>query len=197
MKPADTGHLYDKIASRWDAEIGASTTGLLFVERAIRLAPSGGKALDVGCGSGGRIITALVAAGFQVVGLDISAAMIEMAKTRHPDLNFICDDICEWRPPEQYNVIIAWDSIFHVPHASQSSVIRKLCGALAHSGVILFTAAGIDAEILGEMYDERFYYSSLAAMDYLRLLAEMECRCVLLDRDQYPEEHVVYIGVKS
>src|SRR4030095_12486363 len=71
----------------------------------------------------------------------------------------------------------------------QSSVIRKLCGALVHGGVILFTAAGIDAEILGEMYDEQFYYSSLAAMDYLRLLAEMECRCVLLDRDKYPAEN--------
>jgi SAM-dependent methyltransferase len=197
MKPADTGHLYDKIASRWDAQIGNSTAGLQFVERAMRLAPFRGKALDVGCGSGGRIITTLVAAGFQVVGLDISAAMIELAKAHHSDLDFICDDVCEWVPQEQYDVILAWDSIFHVPYASQSRVIRKLCGTLTHGGVILFTAGGIDGEITGEMYDERFYYSSLADEDYLRLLAEMECRCVLLDRDQYPEEHVVFIGVKS
>src|SRR5262245_43798095 len=109
MKPTDTGILYDKIASWWDEQVVESTTGLQFVRRAIRLSTNKGKALDVGCGSGGRIITALLDAGFRVTGIDVSGAMIELARKRHTGLSFVHEDICEWRIPEQYDAIIAWD----------------------------------------------------------------------------------------
>jgi SAM-dependent methyltransferase len=196
MKPTETGHLYDKIASWWDDQQRGSTTGLHFVRLAIGLCADRGKALDVGCGSGGRIVTALLDAGFRVVGIDVSEAMIELARKRHPGSYFIHGDICGWQPPEKYDVIIAWDSIFHVPYLAQRQVIGKLCSALANNGSILFTAGGIDGEITGRMCGQSFYYSSLAEEDYLRILKDMGCRCVLLERDQYPEKHVVFIGIK-
>lgn len=196
MKPTDTGHLYDKIASWWNDQQDRSLTGLRFVQRAIRFCANRGAALDVGCGSGGNIIAALVEAGFQVTGIDVSEAMVENARKRHPGLDFIHGDICEWLPHQQYDAIIAWDSLFHVPYADQGRVIEKLCDALAPGGVILFTAGGVDGEITGQMHGLNFYYSSLAEEEYLGLLKEKDCTCVLLERDQYPEEHVVFIGVK-
>jgi SAM-dependent methyltransferase len=196
MKPTDTGHLYDKIASWWNEQEVESTTGLHFVHRAIRLSANRGKALDVGCGSGGRIITALLDARFYVTGIDVSAAMVELARKRHPGSYFVHGDICEWRLPEQYDAIIAWDSIFHAPYSAQRHVIEKLCGALAKGGVILFTAGGIDDEITGHMCGQNFYYSSLSEEEYLRILKDTGCKIILLERDQYPEEHVVFIGAK-
>jgi SAM-dependent methyltransferase len=197
MKPTETGRLYDNIAPWWDAQQDASTTGMRFVYRAISLAVRRGKALDVGCGSGGRIITALLDAGFQVTGLDVSAAMLELARRRHPNSSFIHEDICVWSPAEQYDVIVAWDSVFHAPHAAQRPVIEKLCGALAPGGVLLFTAGGVDGEITGEMCGQTFYYSSLVAEEYWRILTCQGCTCVLFERDQYPELHLVVIGIKS
>lgn len=47
------------------------------------------------------------------------------------------------------------------------------------------------------MCGQNFYYSSLAEEEYLRILKDMGCTCVLLERDQYPEEHVVFIGTKG
>ena len=93
-------------------------------------------------------------------------------------------------------MIIAWDSIFHVPHGEQRRVVGTLCDALAPGGVLLFTAGGIDGEITGPMCGQSFYYSSLADQDYLKVLTERACRCILLERDQHPDDHIVVIGMK-
>ena len=197
MKPRDTGHLYDRIAPWWDHQGAQSTAGIDFVRTAIRLSAGKGSALDVGCGSGGRIIDALLGAGFRVTGLDVSGSMLAYARRRHPGSRFILGDICEWEPEERYEAIIAWDSIFHVPYDAQRRVVMKLCDALASGGVILFTAGGVDGEITGRMRGQDFYYSSLAEEEYLRVMKERGCKCVLMQRDQYPEEHVVFIGAKG
>ncbi|MGH7712632.1 MAG: class I SAM-dependent methyltransferase [Gemmatimonadaceae bacterium] len=197
VKPEDTGRRYDAIAAWWDAQAATMSAGVASVRRAIDLCAHKRNALDVGCGSGGRVIAALTAAGFVVVALDVSESMLALAKQHHPEVSFVHGDICQWEPPERYDLIVAWDSIFHVPHASQRPVVAKLCAALAPGGVILFTAGGIDGEITGEVAGEAFYYSSLADSEYLRILKDSGCTCVLLERDQFPEEHIVVIGAKT
>jgi len=197
MKPTDTGHLYDRIATWWNEQEHDLTSGIHFVHRAIMLCPKRDSALDVGCGSGGRMIAVLLNAGFQVTGIDVSEVMLECARKRHPDAEFIHADICEWEPRQRYDAIIAWDSIFHVPYAAQGAVVARLCDAVANGGVVLFTAGGVDGEITGQMCGQDFYYSSLGEEEYLRIMKENGCKCVLMERDQYPEQHVVFIGVKG
>lgn len=173
------------------------TAGVGFVRKTLRFSAGKGNALDVGCGSGGRIIALLLDAGFQVTGIDVSEAQLELAKKRHPDSRFILADICEWKIEERYDVIIAWDSIFHAPYSEQRAVVGKLCNALAAGGVILFTAGGVDGEITGRMRGRDFYYSSLAEEEYLKTMKVCGCRCILMEGDQYPAEHTVFIGAKS
>lgn len=196
-RPEETGRRYDAIAAWWVSQEEMSSSGLRYLRRAIALCTKGRKALDVGCGSGGRIITALRRAGFQVIGLDVSPTMLEQAKARHSDASFIRADICEWQAPQKYDLIVAWDSIFHVPRDSQRPVVEKLCDALAPGGAILFTAGGVDGEITGEMSGQMFYYGSLADGEYLQILTARGCTCVLLDRDQYPEDHIVVLGARA
>ncbi len=76
-------------------------------------------------------------------------------------------------------------------------MIEKLCEALTKGGVLLFTAGGVEGEVRGEMCGETFYYSSLSAEEYLKILNEKDCKCILLQRDQYPDEHVVFIAAKN
>ena len=99
------------------------SAGMHYIERAISLCSKRRKALDVGCGSGGRIIDALTSAGFEVLGLDVSDSMLALAKSRHPAAKFVHGDVCEWEPSDKYDLIIAWDSVFHVRTAisAQSS----------------------------------------------------------------------------
>lgn len=197
MKPTETGKLYDKISAWWNNNENHLTIGVDFLQKALKFSAGNGKALDVGCGSGGRIINALLDAGFRVTGIDVSEAQLENARNRHPDSDFILADICELEIKERYDVIIAWDSIFHVPYAEQRSVVGKLCAALAPGGVILFTAGGTDGQITGLMRGFDFYYSSLDEEEYLKVMKENGCKCILMERDQYPAEHTVFIGAKE
>ena len=146
---------------------------------------------------GGRIVDALTSAGFQAVGVDASAEMVRRARRRHPSSQFVHADICEWLPPGKYDIVVAWDSIFHAPYAEQRPVVGKLCDALAPGGSILFTAGGVDGEIIGENRGQTFYYSSLTEIEYLRVLSECGCKCILLERDSHPDEHIVVIGIKA
>ena len=196
VEPGQIGRLYDAIAAWWDDQQATSTSGLAYVRRVAELPANRRRALDVGCGSG-RLTAALTGAGYRVVGMDVSPGMLALARGRHPGSPFLQADICTWTPPEQYDLVIAWDSIFHVPHAEQRGVVGKLCDALAPGGAVLFTAGGIDGEVTGPMCGETFYYSSLDVEEYLRVLKARGCRCVLLEMDQYPEEHVVLIGVRA
>ncbi len=58
------------------------------MKRAIQYCKNHHKALDVGCGSGGRIINKLLEIGFKVKGIDVSEKMLELAKANHPNVEF-------------------------------------------------------------------------------------------------------------
>jgi SAM-dependent methyltransferase len=54
--------------------------------------------VDVGCGTG-RHAAFLAEAGFDVIGIDGSPHMIDVARARAPQLQFEVADLFTWRPP--------------------------------------------------------------------------------------------------
>ncbi|RDW76150.1 hypothetical protein BP5796_06971 [Coleophoma crateriformis] len=52
------------------------------IDEVIRLVPAGSKVLDVGCGTGVPVSEMLAQAGMNIVGIDISPNMIQLAKDR-------------------------------------------------------------------------------------------------------------------
>lgn len=197
MHPREIGRRYDAIAATWDAHRRESSQGVSFLERAIDACKSGSTALDVGCGSGGQMLDKMIAAGFRVTGLDVSRSMLDIARARYPAVELVHDDITEWKPRSQFDLIVAWDSIFHLPHDSHAPVIEKLCATLAEGGVLLFTAGGIDGEIVGEMHDHEFGYSSLSDDTLIELVRRGGCVPILVERDQLPLEHLVVVATRS
>jgi len=199
MKPGETGEGYDQLADHWDSDAFPRTNGIAQHERAIAFVKHRRHALDVGCGSSGRIIDLLMGHGFRVEGVDVSQRMIELARRRHPEVVLHHADICGWAIPRQYDLICAWDSIWHLPLADQEPVLRKLCGALSHGGVLIFTTGGLDApsEKRDSTMGPPMYYSVLGIPATLRILTEAGCVCRHLEYDQYPELHVYVIAQKN
>ena len=196
MDPFETGRRYDRIVAYWDREGGGRRAGFDYLQRAIELVSERRRALDVGCGNG-RMSGILAAAGFRVTGVDVSEEMLRLARSRHPQVEFVRADICRWQSPEDYDLIVAWDSTFHVPHDRQAATVRRLRSALVHGGILLFTAGDGDGETTGKMDGVEFYYSSLTESAYRALLRDSGCTCILSDHDQLPERHVVFIARKD
>jgi SAM-dependent methyltransferase len=198
MKPTDIASSYDQLAERWSG-LERSENGIAQHERAIAFLKRKRYALDVGCGSSGRFIDLLMRHSFHVEGVDISERMIALASHRHPGITFYRADICEWRFPRQYDLISAWDSVWHLPLAQQRPVLKKLMDGLTPGGVFIFTTPGLDApseKIDSEMGPE-MYYSGLGIPDTLELVAETGCVCRHFEYDQYPELHLYVIAQRA
>jgi trans-aconitate methyltransferase len=131
MDTKDTAQNYDAIAGWWLQQMKESTYGLAALERTLTFVGEGRHALDVGCGCEGRFFRILLERGFACTGLDISHEMIALARQRYPVVYFVTGDICTWSLPRQYDLITAWDSIFHLPLEAHEPVLEKLCKGLS------------------------------------------------------------------
>lgn len=206
MTPEEIGRKYDKVAAWWDAAHRDSTYGIAALERALGKRSRGGRALDVGCGSGGRMIRLLREAGYEVTGIDVSPKMIDIARTNHPDAVFHLADFLSWNVEGRFDLVVAWDSLFHLPAASQAVAIKKLSFLLGEGGVLLhsFGDATGDHEDLsfrdpaggqvGELDNDLFGYGGIGIDGVRRALEANGCRCLELELDQPPGPHAYVIA---
>jgi SAM-dependent methyltransferase len=195
MNPADVAHSHDRIAGHWDSGAFPRENGMVQHERAVAFTDLRGSALDIGCGSSGRVIDLLLEQGFAPEGLDLSRRMLELARRRHPDLGFHHADICEWAFPRAYDFISAWDSIWHVPLHALEGVLRKVLAGLAPGGVAIFTIGGTDepSETRDCHMGPPMYHATLGIPRTLEIVAETGSVCRHLEYDRYPELHVYLI----
>lgn len=196
MDPLVTGKKYDAFAQLWHNQHENSHYGLSQVEKAVSYCENKGDMLDVGCGCGGRIIKSVQREGFDVHGIDVSAGMIALAKRLHPDVVFEHGNICTWSSTKKFDLIVAWDSIFHLPLDMQEPVITKLCKLLNKSGIFIYTFGDAIGEHESVWNDEVFYYSSIGINENLRILMKNGCEVKHLELDQYPFKHVYAIVKK-
>lgn len=195
MLPHEIAASYDQIAERWIQDDFPQENGIAQHKRAIAFLREKRRALDIGCGSSGRLIELMLGNGFDVEGVDVSSRMLELAKQRHPHVIFHHADICSWQFPKKYDLISAWDSIWHLPKQEQEPVLKKILENLTPGGVLIFTSGGLDepAEKVDAAMGPQMYYSVLGIPNTLKLISEAGCICRHLEYDQYPEMHVYFI----
>lgn len=93
--------------------------------------------LDVGCGPG-RTTGLLAARGLQVVGIDLSPGMIEVARRDHPELDFRVGSMTALDLPDgAVAAVIAWWSIIHLPRDVVPQAFAEFHRVLAPGGVLL------------------------------------------------------------
>jgi trans-aconitate methyltransferase len=91
--PTDTRVSYDTVAASYAAQIGAALAAEPFLRAALELpadmvhAAGGGPVADVGCGPG-HVTTHLRELGVDAFGVDLSPAMIDIARQTYPGPRF-------------------------------------------------------------------------------------------------------------
>ena len=191
------GEHYTQIAYWWEGNRKDSKYGVEYVERAIRRLKNKKRALDVGCGSGGKIIDTILESEFSLTALDVSDGMMSIAKEKHPTVSFENVDFMIWSSDMTFDLIVAWDSTFHAPSTQQKPIVEKMCSHLAPDGVLLFTSGDSHGDIVGEdMNGVGFEYGSLHPLEYLRIIDDCGCDFVIMERDQPDPRHVVHVCKK-
>lgn len=118
--------------------------------------PPGSHVLDLCCGTG-QIAAGLAERGYQVTGLDGSAAMLRFARENAPEAEFIQADARTFTLPQHFQAVIsAFDSLNHVMELNElTTVFRNVYNVLANEeGMFLFDLNIEDeSELAGQSID--------------------------------------------
>ena len=111
----------------------------LLVKHAGDLKP--GRALDLGCGSGGNAIW-LAQSGWQVTAVDFSDVAIEKGKAQAADkqvgVEFVVSDVTTYRLDGLYDLIISF--YIHLWPDQRAQMLSKVVQALTPGGKFLFVS---------------------------------------------------------
>ena len=142
-KVADT---YDQIALNFSATRGKLSPEVIsLIPRLAEMA----KVLDLGCGNG-VLLTAFPTGSVPVsyTGIDISPALVEEAKRRHPEREFLVADLTAdstWRQLGQFDFIAALAVFHHLPGTDDHiKLLRNIKQHLKPTGVCLISIWRLD-----------------------------------------------------
>jgi SAM-dependent methyltransferase len=129
----------------------------------------GGPILDLGCGGGEPVDRYLIDNGHQLTGNDASGTMIALARIRFPRHRWLHFDMRTLVFDEKFAGVVAWDSLFHLPHRDQAAMIARVAGWLEKDGAFLFNTGPAHGEVVGEQFEEELYHASLDPAEYREL----------------------------
>lgn len=111
-----------------------------------RLGP-GSRVLDVGSGTGRPTAATLAAAGHDVLGIDVSPVMVDLATRQVPDATFRHADIREVPLADgTFDAVCVYFSLLQMPRTVQEALVRRLARALRPGGSMVLATVPADVE---------------------------------------------------
>ncbi|MFB7501526.1 class I SAM-dependent methyltransferase [Streptomyces sp. NPDC056161] len=112
------------------------------------LVPVGARVLDAGCGTG-RVMIRLAELGYDCVGVDLDASMLDVARQQAPELPWFQADLAKFEPDRlgiaaDFALVVAAGNIFPLLSAgTEATVVERLAAALRPGG-LLVAGFGLD-----------------------------------------------------
>ncbi|MFJ6941160.1 class I SAM-dependent methyltransferase [Streptomyces sp. NPDC101132] len=134
--------------------------------------PAGAAVLDVGSGTGRPVAAVLAAAGCRVTGIDVSPAMVALARAQVPGATFEVADVRTYRPERRFDAVCAFFPLLVMSYEDVTSSLERIASWIEPGGHLLF------ATVPGDLRDapitwmgRQMNVSSLTAED---CIARME-----------------------
>lgn len=134
----------------------------------------GSRVLDIGCGAGVPVAREL-AVRFDVTGVDLSEAMVHLARRNVPHARFVHADIMSLcYPPTSFDAAVAFYSIFHLPREEHCELFRRIHRWLVPGGYLLATLSAVrEPPYTEEFHDVPMYWSNHGLPEYERMLVSL------------------------
>ena len=140
--PPSLSEIYDSFAETYEASRGLFDMTDVLADFRSRLPPAPGRMLDLGCGAGEPFPRFFLDLGWDVVGVDFSRKMLDLAARFVPRMRTLHADMSQVLfPPASFDAITCVYSFFHLPAALQPPMFAKFFRWLRPGGKTLFTYA--------------------------------------------------------
>jgi len=137
----DRSNGYEAAASDFVAGRRQTSIGVATVRTWARSLPPGASILDLGCGDGVPISTALMNDGFVIYGIDAAPSMTAAFRHRIPHAHVACEAVEDSSFfGRRFDGIVAWGHMFLLSADVQRDLIRRVASALGPGGRFLFTS---------------------------------------------------------
>lgn len=165
--------LYKRYAKAWQKmRVQAEFVEQSWLDRFLNQIVPNGTILDLGCGAAEPIAAYMIEKGFSIAGVDSAKPFIKMAKKKFPTQQWYLADMREFPTTTQYDGILAWDSLFHLPRADQKEMFKKFSLLAKDGAPLMFTSGHSNGEAIGDFNGHELYHASLAPEEYRQLLIE-------------------------
>ena len=93
--------------------------------------------LDAGCGTG-RVAVELARRGVDVTGADLDASMLDVARSKRPDLSWILGDLAQVDPGRTFDVVVlAGNVMIFLTPGTEAAVVANLARHLEPGGSLV------------------------------------------------------------
>ncbi|WP_428952564.1 class I SAM-dependent DNA methyltransferase [Streptomyces sp. cg35] len=142
---------FDAIGGRYDEAFPHKEGQLAAVQRLLSQLRPGARVLDVGCGTGVPTARQLVDAGHQVVGVDLSAGMLELARKQVPEAEFHQADLTTLsaQGPDglgQFDAVTCFFTLLMLGRAEIPDALRLLRSLLRPDGLLALSMVEADLD---------------------------------------------------
>jgi SAM-dependent methyltransferase len=98
----------------------------------------GNDLMDVGCGGGHHDLPLKI--DFRIVGVDKNEQMLEFAKRRNPEIEYLLGDMRTFQLDRKFDVILAMDTImYNLTYADMEKTLTNFSEHLRAGGVMIFS----------------------------------------------------------
>jgi hypothetical protein len=75
---------------------------------------------------------------------------------------------------EQFDIVIAWDSFFHLKLDDQRAMFERFRKHMSPRGVLMFTSGVTEGEAVGgDMFGDLLYHASLDTAEYAQIFSRV------------------------
>ena len=137
---------YNALTSRYQVWADAVCPPLreLYAEMLVDRLPPGSHVLEIGCGPG-IPVAALLAAHFEVTGVDISQEMVRRAQQHVPAGHFEVVDISVMECDDgSFDAVVAFHSLIHLPRHLHGAIFTRIFGWLSPGGLFVASLGACD-----------------------------------------------------
>jgi SAM-dependent methyltransferase len=186
---------YDLVAPIYDSHWGRGffdSAGRLFRRHITSRVATGGRILDLCCGSG-RFAGYLGQAGYQVTGVDSSPVLLSEAVKRAPQARLVRADMSAFALAEPFDAAVCWyNSLNHARDERELELIFACVARhLAHSAPFLFDVI-LEQDYLHSWKSEEYVLSAdhLYELSYCYLTQTRVATCRVRVRSRLDPKHI-------